>query len=206
MTEETPLRLTEHELIALLSMNRTRAAETTAGIFRLSHLAGNELLEQAGITTLLVRGLAGIEGDDIVPLDRGSIVAAVLTHADEWLEMALVTPSTDHVLFTAGSDAGALLLNLGKHGVHEVQPLDTAAGMLPLGVQLARHYLESGAEGYPAAAMVKHHRASGPPLTAHLKVDQDGTWTLATGENGTDKTGMLDSADGIRRFEDALTF
>ena len=43
----------------------------------------------------------------------------------------------------------------------------SGAGMLPLGVQLARHYLESGAESYPAAAMVKHHRASGPPLTAH---------------------------------------
>lgn len=206
MTDDTPLRLTEHELIALLAMNKTPAANITTDIFRLRHVAENALLEQAGITTLLVRGLADVAGDDIVPLEQGAILAAIFSHADEWLEIALVTPGTDHVMFTVGSAAGGVLLNLSKHGVHEVQPLDPEPGMLGLGVKLARHYLETGLEGYPAAAMVKHHRLSGLPLTAHLKVSQDGTWTLATGDDGAAKTDVVDAADGIRRFEAALTF
>jgi len=37
-----------------------------------------------------------------------------------------------------------------------------------LGLQIARHFLETGAEGYPSAAMIKPHRLSGPPLTAPL--------------------------------------
>lgn len=206
MNDETPLRLTDHELLALLAVNQTPSAETTRAVFRLSPVADNELLEQAGITTLLVRGLAEVSGDDIVPVDKGAIVAAVVSTAEEWLELALVTPQTDHVLFTAGSKDGALLLNLNRYGVHEVQPVDPGAGMLQLGLQIARHYLETGAEGYPAAAMIKHHRLSGPPLTAHLKVEADQSWTLATGDDGTDKTEAIDAADAFRRFESALTF
>lgn len=206
MNDETPLRLTDHELLALLAVNPTPSAETTRTVFRLSPVADNELLEQAGITTLLVRGLAEVSGDDIVPVDKGAIVAAVVSTADEWLELALVTPQTDHVLFTAGSKDGALLLNLNRYGVHEVQPVDPGAGMLQLGLQIARHYLETGAEGYPAAAMIKHHRLSGPPLTAHLKVEADQSWTLATGDDGADKAEAIDAADAFRRFESALTF
>ena len=206
LTDETPLRLTDHELLALLSMDATPSAIMSRDIFRLAHVAGNELLEQAGITTLLVRNLAEVSGEDIVPVDKGAIVAAVVSSADEWLELALVTPTTDHVLFTAGSDKGSILLNLSRYGVHEVQPVDTASGMLALGVQLARHYLESGVEGYPAAAMIKRHRLSGAPVTAHLKVGEDKSWTLATGEDGAEKTQMVDAADGLRRFEAALQF
>lgn len=206
MNDDTPLRLTDHELLALLAINPTPSADITRDVFRLSPVAGNELLEQAGITTLLVRGLAEVSGDDIVPVEKGAIVAAVVSTAEEWLEVALVTPETDHVLFTAGSKEGALLLNLSRYGVHEVQPVDPGAGMLQLGLQIARHYLESGVEGYPAAAMIKHYRLSGAPLTAHLKVEADQSWTLATGDDGADKTEAIDAADAFRSFESALTF
>jgi hypothetical protein len=206
MNDETPLRLTDHELLALLAINQTPSAGISREVFRLSPVAGNELLEQAGITTLLVRGLAEVSGDDIVPVEKGAIVAAVVSTAEEWLEVALVTPKTDHVLFAAGSKEGAILLNLSRYGVHEVQPVDPGAGMLQLGLKIARHYLESGVDGYPAAAMIKHYRQSGPPLTAHLKVEADNAWTLATGADGADKTEAIDSADAFRSFESALTF
>ncbi len=75
MNDETPLRLTDHELLALLAVNQTPSADTTRAVFRLSPVADNELLEQAGITTLLVRGLAEVSGDDIVPVVGARTVA-----------------------------------------------------------------------------------------------------------------------------------
>jgi hypothetical protein len=200
------LRLTDHELLALLAMRPTRGAEKTRELFRLSGVADKDVLEQAGITTLLVRGLAEVDGDDIVPVDRGAIVAAVVSSADEWLEMALVTPSTDHVLFTAGSDQGSVLLNLSRYGVHEVQPIDSRSGMLPLGIEIARHYLVDGPDGLPAAAMIKHHRADGKPVTAHLKAGVDGSWTLATGDEENPPHRPVPADQAFDEFAAALTF
>lgn len=200
------LRLTDHELLALLAMRPTSGAEKTRELFRLAGVRDKDVLEQAGITTLLVRGLAEVDGEDIVPIDRGAIVAAVVSSADEWLEMALVTPNSDHVLFTAGSEQGAVLLNLSRYGVHEVQPVDSSGGMLSLGIQIARHYLVDGPDGLPAAAMIKHHRADGTPLVAHLKAGADGSWTLATGDGDNPPHSPVPASEAFESFEAALTF
>lgn len=200
------LRLTDHELLALLAMNPTPAAARSKELFRLAGVNHQDVLEQAGITTLLVRGLAEVAGEDIVPVDRGAIVAAVVSTADEWLEMALVTPSSDHVLFIAGSEQGAVLLNLSRYGVHEVQPVDSRAGMLSLGVAIARQYLVDGPDGLPAAAMIKHHRADGEPLVANLKAGEDGSWTLAEGDGENPPTRPVPAGEALASFEAALTF
>jgi hypothetical protein len=200
------LRLTDHELLALLAMNPTPAAERSRELFRLAGVNHQDVLEQAGITTLLVRGLAEVAGEDIVPVDKGAIVAAVVSTADEWLEMALVTPTSDHVLFIAGSEQGAVLLNLSRYGVHEVQPVDSRSGMLSLGVAIAKQYLVDGPDGLPAAAMIKHHRTGGKPLVANLKAGEDGSWTLAEGDGDNPPTRPVPATEALASFEAALTF
>ena len=90
---DTELRMTDHELLGLLAMTPTESAAVTLGLFRLDQHTDNELLTNAGITTLLVRGLAELQGEKIVPLEKCAIVGSVLSQAQEWLEISLNTPT-----------------------------------------------------------------------------------------------------------------
>lgn len=54
--DDAPLLITEHELIALIALAGTSGALKCQRMFRLDHAAGAPL-EQAGVATLLERGL-----------------------------------------------------------------------------------------------------------------------------------------------------
>lgn len=204
MTDESDLLLTDHELLALLAMNPTESAASTRELFRLSGVAHQDVLERAGITTLLARGMAHAEGEDIVPTDRGALIAAVLTTATAWLEVAFVTPSADHVLFVAASEHGSLLLSLDRLGAHQVRPVDTANGLTHLGVLLSRAYLEDAPDGVPAAAMVTRHGVAESSRTAHLKRGEDQRWSLQTGVGELAQTTAVSAADAFELFTSAL--
>jgi hypothetical protein len=199
---ENELRLTDHELLALLSMTPTESAATTRSLFRLDQYAGNELLKNAGVTTLLIRGLAEPQGEKIVPLDRCAIVGTVLAQSQEWLEISLTTPSTEHVLLAAGSNVGAVLLSLSPFGTHEIQPIESGPAMLTLALHLCREYL-AGAEGLPATAVVKRLRVGQDPTTAAVTAVESGDWTLLTGTDSPES--IISPAEAMDRFEAALT-
>ncbi|WP_207343571.1 hypothetical protein [Arthrobacter sp. E3] len=205
MTDESELLLTDHELLALLAMNPTDAAAATRDLFRLSTVANRDILERAGVTTLLARGMAEPNGEDIIPVERGALVAAVLTTATEWLEVAFVTPSSDHVMFVAASEHGSLLLSLNRLGAHQVRPVDTAEGLPRLGVLLSQAYLQDATDGLPASAMVTFHPASGTTLTAHLKRDESETWTLLSGSGDAAQTETVPAAAAFERLSAALS-
>lgn len=151
---DTELRMTDHELLALLAMTPTESAAVTLGLFHLDQHSDNELLTNAGITTLMVRGLAELQGEKIVPVEKSAIVGSVLSQAQEWLEISLTTPTTNHVLFTVGSNVGAIMLSMSPLGVHEVQPIESGPAMLELALHLIKEYLAGAAEGLPATAVV----------------------------------------------------
>jgi hypothetical protein len=201
---DTELRMTDHELLALLSMTPTESAATTLGLFRLDQHAGNELLQNAGLTTLLVRGLAETQGELIVPVERCAVVGTVLSQAQEWLEISLATPSTEHVLFAVGSNVGAVLLSLGPFGVHEIQPIESGAAMLALGLHLCREYLVGAAEGLPATAVVKRIVTGREPVIVQLAAVESGDWTLRSGGDSefTEETVAPEAA--LDRLEAAL--
>lgn len=205
MTDESELLLTDHELLALLAMNPTDAAAATRDLFRLSTVANRDVLERAGVTTLLARGMAEPNGEDIIPVERGALVAAVLTTATEWLEVAFVTPSSDHVMFVAASEHGSLLLSLNRLGAHQVRPVDTAEGLPSLGVLLSQAYLQDATDGLPASAMVTFHPTSGTMLTAHLKRDESETWTLLSGSGDAAQTETVPAAAAFERLSAALS-
>ncbi|MDO5753893.1 hypothetical protein [Arthrobacter sp.] len=205
MTDESDLLLTDHELLALLAMNPTDSAAATRDLFRLSTVAHRDVLERAGVTTLLARGMAEPNGEDIVPVERGALVAAVLTTATEWLEVAFVTPSSDHIMFVAASEHGSLLLSLNRLGAHQVRPVDTAEGLPRLGVLLSQAYLEDATDGLPASAMVTFHPASGTPLTVQLKRDESETWTLLSGSGDAVQTETIPAAAAFERLSAALS-
>lgn len=202
---DTELRMTDHELLALLSMTPTESAATTRELFRLSQNEDNDLLKNAGLTTLMVRGLAEVQGEKIVPTGRCAVVGKVLSQAQEWLEISLTTPSTEHVLFTAGSNVGAILLSLGPFGVHEIQPVESGPAMLALGMHLCREYLAGGAEGLPATAVVRRLRVGAEPVIAQLTAIESGEWTLRSGSDTEFKEQTVAPGAALDSFEAVFT-
>ncbi|SEI48728.1 hypothetical protein SAMN04487917_101555 [Arthrobacter sp. yr096] len=190
-TEEIPaLLITEHELIALIALAGTDAALRCQTLFRLDHASGAPL-EQAGVSTLLERGLMKIDNDSLQPVGPAATVTAVLADATSWLETALVTPTSEHVSFMFGAEQGALLLNLNKYGVHELHPLTGSEGMIATAVQMADYYLNQAPDGFPAAATTRQHFNDGTSRAVHVKAEADGSLSIAAGEGENLKASPL---------------
>ena len=178
---DTELRLTDHELLTLLSMTPTESAAITLGLLRLDQHSDNQLLHNAGLTTLMVRGLATQQGEKIVPVDKCAVVGSVLSQSQEWLEIKLTTPTSEHVLFAVGSNVGAVLLSISPYGVHEIQPIASGPAMLELALHLANEYLTAAAEGLPATAVVRRLRVDAEAVVAQLTAVESGDWVLRSG-------------------------
>lgn len=202
---DTELRMTDHELLVLLSMTPTESAAVTLGLLRLDQHGDNELLHNAGLTTLMVRGLASPQGEKIVPVDRCAVVGTVLSQAQEWLEIKLTTPTSSHVLFAVGSNVGAVLLSISPYGVHEIQPIESGAAMLDLALHLSNEYLTGAAEGLPATAVVRRLRVDGEAVVAQLTAVESGDWVLRSGTESEFIEENYGAAEAMAQFKSALS-
>lgn len=179
--DDAPLLITEHELIALIALAGTSGALKCQRMFRLDHAAGAPL-EQAGVATLLERGLMTIEGEGLLPAGPATSVTAALASSDAWLEIALVTPRAEHVYFLFGSADGALILSLSKYGVHELRPLTNADGMFTTAIEMVNFYLGTAPDGRPAAGTLRRHLADDSFRAVHVKAGADGSLELREGD------------------------
>lgn len=202
---DTELRMTDHELLVLLSMTPTESAAVTLGLLRLDQHGDNELLHNAGLTTLMVRGLASPQGEKIVPVDRCAVVGTVLSQAQEWLEIKLTTPTSSHVLFAVGSNVGAVSLSISPYGVHEIQPIESGAAMLDLALHLSNEYLTGAAEGLPATAVVRRLRVDGEAVVAQLTAVESGDWVLRSGTESEFIEENYGSAEAMAQFKSVLS-
>lgn len=199
---DTELRMTNHELMVLLSMTPTESAGVTLGLLRLDPQDGGEALHNAGLTTLLVRGLASLQGEKIVPVDKAAVVASVLAQAQEWLEISLTTPSSSHALLAVGSNVGAVLVTISPYGVHDIQPIESGPAMLELGMHLIQAYLTEAAEGLPATAAVRRRLVAGESSEAHLTAAESGKWALQHTPGSSGET--YPQAEAMELFRAAL--
>lgn len=201
---DTELRMTDHELLTLLSMTPTESAAVTLGLLRLDQHGDNELLHNAGLTTLMVRGMAEPQGEKIVPVEKAAVVGSVLSQAQEWLEISLTTPTSSHVLFAVGSNVGAVLLSISPHGVHEIQPIESGPAMLELGIHLGNEYLTGAAEGLPATAVIRRLRVDAEPVVAQLTAVEAGDWVLRSGTESEFTEHSHPAAEAMAQFKATL--
>ncbi len=202
---ETELRMTDHELLALLSMTPTESAVQMLELLRLEPQRENQLLNNAGLTTLMVRGLATLQGEKIVPVDRCAVVGSVLSQGQEWLEISLTTPTSSHVLFAVGSNVGAILLSIGPYGVHEIQPIESGPALLELGLHLSSAYLTDAAEGLPATAVIRRLRIDAEPVVAQLTAVESGDWVLRSGSESEFSEQSFPAAEAMAQLKVLLS-
>ena len=200
---DAPLLITEHELIALIALAGTSGALKCQRMFRLDRAAGAPL-EQAGVATLLERGLLEIEGNSLLPAGPAASVTATLASSDDWLEIALITPKAEHVYFLFGSADGALILSLSKYGVHELRPLTNADGMFTTAMEMVNFYLGTAPDGRPAAGTLRRHLADDSFRAVHVKAGPDGSLELREGEGEDLPATAVFPADLEQRLRKAL--
>ncbi|GAB3537263.1 hypothetical protein GCM10027403_20970 [Arthrobacter tecti] len=204
MTTTEPLQLTEHEILALLAFNDGESTAVTREIFRLTPQANNEQLVKAGMTTLLVRKLAELNSGDLVVQGPAEFLTAVMATAGEWLEIALVTPSDNHVMFAVSSAGGAFVANVNGDGTHGLTPLKNEQPILHFGIDAATHYLQNAEQSRPVAVQIKHHGLDAQARTANLMVDESGVWHLAVGEGSDLVKEAVAESEALDAFERAL--
>jgi hypothetical protein len=210
MNETTPaggdasVLLTDHEILAVLAFGDGPGTVMSRRVFRLEALEDHELLRQAGITTLVVRGLAEVDGEDLVLKEPVATIGAILLGASEWLEIALVTPSAESVVFGIGAPGGALMVNLDRRGTHRFYPAETGDALLSGALAVARRYLESAPDGRPAAVSITRHVAGSEPRSAHLKAAEDGTFELAVGREDRPAARAVAAPQCFDEFASAL--
>lgn len=201
--DDAPLNITEHELIALIALAGTSGAFKCQSMFRLDHAAGAPL-EQAGVATLLERGLLKVDGDALAPVGPAAGITAVLASSDAWLEAALVTPKAEHVYFLFGSADAALVLSLNKYGVHELRPLSGTEGMFTTAVEMVKFYLGTAPDGRPAAGTLRRHFEDGNFRAVHVKTGPDGSFELAVGDGADLATTPLPEEDLDHRLREGM--
>lgn len=207
--EPEPLLLTEHEILALLTLNDTEAAQRSRRILHLPEAGDESDYMRAGITTLLVREHATVEQDNVTAQGVARSVASVLTTAGEWLEIGIVTNEHSHVYFAAASGAGNLLASMNRLGVHELLPLDPKTELLDVGLGIARNALADESTKKPAAVNITHHGFEKESRAASVLADAEGKWHLAAeprDEQGELTRSEVPADEAISKLNEALTF
>ncbi|MUK01720.1 hypothetical protein GM708_07095 [Vibrio cholerae] len=180
---ETTLSLTEHEILALLSFNDTESADYSREVLRLSDVGARDTLVRAGLSTLLVREHASLQGADLVLAGPAGLIAGIFATAGAWLEIAVTTDEASFVLFAVQSAGGAFVMSVGTHGVHQFNPLPQDRPVLSFALDVARHYLGSTEPGGKLSVRAKHHGLGVDPHSATLLRNTDGAVRLAEGDS-----------------------
>ncbi len=180
---DTTLSLTEHEILALLSFNDTESADYSRDVLRLSDVAARDALVRAGLSTLLVREHASLQGADLVLAGPAALIAGIFATAGAWLETSVTTDTSSFVLFAVQSAGGAFVMSVGTNGVHQFNPLPQDAPVLSFALDIARHYLGTTDSGAKLSVRAKHHGLGVSPRSATLLRNTDGAVRLAEGDS-----------------------
>ncbi|MGA7204833.1 MAG: hypothetical protein WBX27_09415 [Specibacter sp.] len=172
------MALTAHEVLTLLSLNLGASATTTRELFRLPDRSSDEELMEMGLSTLLVRGLGALDGEDFTPAGPAFGIAASLTTAVEWLELGIVAGDANYAYFLVGSPAGNLVVSVDRLSIYQFRPLAETTSLLDQAVALTRNALTDPASPKPAVVVTRHLGSDGENTTASIRIAEDGSAAL----------------------------
>ncbi len=117
------IELTGPELLVLLSLNEGPAATRTRENLRLPDVPADSALLAAGLSSLVVRRLARVEGEVLAPVGNVVPLTRVLTTATEWVEAAAIADERTNAALLVGAQGGAVVLEPRPFGIWHVRPL-----------------------------------------------------------------------------------
>ncbi|MDF2846408.1 MAG: hypothetical protein K0R97_390 [Oerskovia sp.] len=188
MTQATPddglIELTSHELLVLLSLNDGPAASATRRELRLQELPEGSPVMAAGVSTLLVRGLATVDGELLQPTGNVLPLTRILTTAEQWVEAATISGGRSNAALLVGALMGAVVIEPRPFGVWHVRPLRLGTDLVQSAATLVRTAFEAADGARPFGGTIKTVDATAA-TTSNVRIGEDGVWELAAGPVGS---------------------
>jgi hypothetical protein len=201
--------LTTFELAALVALAPGPAATQSATSLRIPDPATDPQSKRAGLSSLLVRELATIEGTQIRADGLAGAVAGALTTAETWVEVGVARRESADAAVLVGTAKGALMITPRGYDVWNTLAVAQGTDLVEAGVDLAARGVDVTPDGEPVAVTVKVVTLDGS-TTASAHRDADGAWHVAL--EPADAEGRLtvqpdapaDQAAALARVRDAL--
>lgn len=196
-THQTPddglIRLTGHELLVLISLNEGPPAARTREYLRLPTLEASSPLMAAGLSTLIVRGLVEVDGDQVAPVGNVLPLTRMLTIADRWVEAAAIGGEVTNAALLVGSRIGSAVLEPRPFGIWDVRPLSAADDLSDAASRFVRAAFGQLTDR-PFGGSIKV-MGDGAPRTSAIRIDESGSWEMTSGVAGEEPAPVPVEAD-----------
>ena len=176
---ESALRITSHEVLALLSFNPGPGAELSRRVLVLADLPQDSDLVRAGLTTLHVRDMAEADGGSINLLGGALVLSAIVSAATQWFELTRFGASSSLPIYVVDSPHGKAAIFARPLSQYLCVPLRADLDVLSF---IEQNVNSAGADAQRmdgGLITVRHHRLGQDATVANVKVNADGTRQLA---------------------------
>ncbi|MHA7306374.1 hypothetical protein ACX80E_14185 [Arthrobacter sp. TMN-49] len=176
---DSALRVTSHEVLALLSFGPGPSAELSRKVLVLAEQPEDSDLVRAGLATLHVRDMAEADGAGIHLRDGSLVLSVILSTATEWFEATRYGATSSLPAYVVSSPHGKAAILLRPLSQYLCLPLRADMGI--------SDFLEQTVNGLAAEAhsmdgglvTVRHHQLDEDTAVANVKVNADGSRQLA---------------------------
>ncbi|MET4004468.1 MULTISPECIES: hypothetical protein [Arthrobacter] len=176
---ESALRITSHEVLALLSFNPGEGASLSRRVLDLADLPQDSDLVRAGLTTLDVREMAASEQNGINLVGGALVLSVILSTAEQWFEITQYGASSDLPIYVVDSPHGLAALFSRPLSQYLCVPLRTGLNPLAFVAQTITSAAADAKGKGGGLIAVRRHRQGQEALVAKVKVNADGTAELA---------------------------
>lgn len=174
MSESGAIGVTDYELAALICGNDTASGRRVAEAVGIAELIDDPTAQRAGLTSLLVRDLAGLDEGLIVAEGAATAIGTIVSTADDILRLVLRhddTPVGRTILVDAAQ--GCFLLDMTAYGVHAAQPLRLDTDLFALVRDIIANVASDHADELPFDVTVSRFPVGGEVREAFLVVTGD---------------------------------
>ena len=109
--------LTRHEMSYLLSLDDSDSARMSSNRLNLPADDGSN---PVGAATLVVRGLASVADDLVLPESHAAVTSWILSTAFEWIEIGVLADRTQDALLLVTNEDAAVMLGEGPLGIFRI--------------------------------------------------------------------------------------
>ena len=194
---ESAVRITSHEILALLSFNPGPGADLSRSVLGLADLPHDSDLVRAGLTTLHIREMAEAEGDSINLLGGALALSALVSTATQWFVVTRFGASSSLPVCVVNSPHGKAVIFGRPLSQYVCVPLRSDIDLLVFLEEIVNGAVGEAHDMDGGLVVVRHHGLGQDVVIANVKVNADGTRQLAAPPVQEDGQLTVSAIDGV---------
>lgn len=173
----TPIRITEAELVTLLLLAPSDSTTRTAHVLGLEPQLSVGEVDRAGMQTLLVRDLATLEDELLTAQGPAQVLGVVFATADQWLVVTVDGSDVQTAIVVVSAPTARLMFVIFPSGVHEVRPLAPEGEVIDVARALASSFAEDSTYAKPLTVRIRY-LTSDAERDARFSIAARDTWSV----------------------------